>query len=147
MSEIEKETLVRNYFKDFNSLRGNSNKFIDVISKPYFTAEFIAHYSTGDMNIDQYSKYGMSIVSAFPDLKQDIEDIFAHGDKVAVRITLHGTHRGTFSGVPATNRELNIQGALIFRIPRSKFAEVWAFPNELGLLRQLGILPNILSRK
>jgi hypothetical protein len=73
----ESETLVRNYFKDFNSIKGDSTKFIDTISKKYFAADLIAHYSSGDLNVEQYSKYGMSLVTAFPDLQQNIEDIFA----------------------------------------------------------------------
>jgi predicted ester cyclase len=65
---------------------------------------------------------------------------------VAARITLRGTHKGNFSGVPATSREANIQAALICRISQNKIAEVWAYPNELGLLRQLGVIPCGISR-
>jgi steroid delta-isomerase-like uncharacterized protein len=146
MSVKENETLVRNYFKDFNSLKGDSTKFIDTISKKYFAVDIIAHYSSGDLNLEQYSKYGMSLVIAFPDLQQNVEDILAQGDRVAARITLRGTHKGAFSGVPATGREADIQAALICRISQNKIAEVWAFPNELGLLRQLGVIPTGISR-
>ncbi|HWE12534.1 MAG TPA: ester cyclase [Solirubrobacteraceae bacterium] len=35
------------------------------------------------------------IKRAFPDLHAEIEDIFAARDRVAVRLTFHGTHNGT----------------------------------------------------
>jgi steroid delta-isomerase-like uncharacterized protein len=146
MTVKENETLVRHYFRDFNLLKGDSSKFNDTISKKYFAADITAHYSSGDLTLEQYTKYGMSLVIAFPDLQQNIEDILAQGDRVAARITLRGTHKGSFSGVPATGREANIQAALICRISKNKIAEVWAFPNELGLLRQLGIIPTGISR-
>src|SRR5687768_12187967 len=41
---------------------------------------------------------------AFPDLEANVKDIFAADDRVAVRLTLSGTHAGEFLGVPATGR-------------------------------------------
>ncbi len=146
MAADNNETLVRSYFRDFNALEGDASRFSDAISKRYFAPEFIAHYSSGDMNVEQYSRYGMAIATAFPDLQQSIEDIFAQGDRVAVRVMLRGTHKGPFSGVPATGRQVNVRAAIIFRMSQNAITEVWAFPDELGLLRQLGILPNQVSR-
>ena len=42
--------------------------------------------------------------SAFPDLRHNIEDVIAEGEKVVVRTTCSGTHLGDFMGIPPTGR-------------------------------------------
>src|SRR5450755_2004171 len=46
---------------------------------------------------------------AFPDLKVEIHDQIAEGDKVTTRKTIHGTHRGELLGIPATNKRIAIE--------------------------------------
>ena len=41
---------------------------------------------------------------AFPDLVWTVEQMAAHGDTVAVRYTMTGTHRGAFAGVASTDK-------------------------------------------
>ncbi len=43
-------------------------------------------------------------LTAFPDLEISLEDILTQGDKVATRVTMRGTHQGTFMNVPATGK-------------------------------------------
>jgi steroid delta-isomerase-like uncharacterized protein len=79
---------------------------------------------------------------AFPDLRAIVEDEIAEGDTVVQRLTLSGTHRGTFLGIPATGRRVAWQLVAIQRLGRDgKFAERWSSPDLFGLLRQLGALP------
>jgi len=47
--------------------------------------------------------------AAFPDIRINIDDIFAAEDKVVVRWSSHGTHRGEMQGIPPTNRSLTPQ--------------------------------------
>jgi predicted ester cyclase len=42
--------------------------------------------------------------AAFPDLNITIDDQVAEGDKVCSRVTMRGTHRGVFVGIPATGK-------------------------------------------
>jgi predicted ester cyclase len=79
---------------------------------------------------------------AFPDLRAIVEDEIAEGDTVVQRLSLSGTHRGTFLGVPPTGRRVAWQLVAIQRLGRDgKFAEHWSSPDLFGLLRQLGALP------
>ena len=77
--------------------------------------------------------------AAFPDLRIKIEDILAEGDRVAVRATWTGTHRGLLPIMPfpATNRAFTFSGMVFWRIRDGKIVERWATIDRLGLQQQL----------
>lgn len=80
--------------------------------------------------------------SAMPDVKMTIEDEIYTGDKVAHRWMVRGTHTGTpLFGVPATQKPIVLTGITIVRLVNGQFAERWTQLDQLGLLRQLGLLP------
>jgi predicted ester cyclase len=66
---------------------------------------------------------------AFPDLKVEIHDQIAEGDKVVTRKTLRGTHRGDFFGIPATNRVVAIEVTDIVRVQGGRYIEHWGSNN------------------
>lgn len=78
---------------------------------------------------------------AFPDLQYTIDDLIADGDKVVTRWTLRGTHLGEFMGMPPTSRPINVAGIQVERIVDGKIKEHWRQSDDLGLMRQLGVLP------
>ena len=77
---------------------------------------------------------------AFPDLRVKIDDIVAEGDRVVVRATWTGTHRGKFPPLNAapTNRSFAFTGMVWWRISGCRIAERWAILDRLGLQQQLG---------
>jgi steroid delta-isomerase-like uncharacterized protein len=79
--------------------------------------------------------------AAFPDQWWQIEDLIAEGDKVVARTTMRGTHRGDFFGVSATGRAVTLSGVHVMRVADGKIAEHWGSNDDLGLLRQIGALP------
>lgn len=78
---------------------------------------------------------------AFPDLRFTIEDIVGEGDRVAVRLTMTGTHEAAFNGIPATGRRIEIEHIHITRIVDGKGVDHWAAMDTFGLLQQLGAIP------
>jgi len=74
----------------------------------------------------------------FPDWGVTVEDLIAEGDKVVVRATGRGTHRGEFMGIPPTGRHVAVTWIAIYRVKDGKLAEHWQNLDELGLLKQLG---------
>jgi steroid delta-isomerase-like uncharacterized protein len=74
----------------------------------------------------------------FPDLKYTIEDAVEAGDRLAVRFTIRGTHGGTFVGIPATEKQVRVNGMVMMRFAGGKLAEEWMSWDSLGLIRQLG---------
>lgn len=63
--------------------------------------------------------------SGFPDRRMLVEDIICEGDKVAVRVTQQGTHRGIFQGINPTGKQVNVTAIAIFRVADGKIAEEW----------------------
>jgi predicted ester cyclase len=75
---------------------------------------------------------------ALPDLRVEIHEQVAEGDKVTTRKTIHGTHRGEFFGIPATNRRVAIDVIDIVRLENGRYIEHWGvntLPAVLASLR------------
>jgi steroid delta-isomerase-like uncharacterized protein len=78
---------------------------------------------------------------AFPDLHITVEEQIVEGDKIVTRWLGRGTHEGTYLGVPGTGKKMEQAGITIAQIADGKIVAEWAHADELGILRQLGILP------
>ena len=79
--------------------------------------------------------------SGFPDIKWTIEDMVTENDKVAVRFIMKGTHQGTFFGVPATKKTIVVQAMNLYRLAGDQIIEEYGQPDMLGLLTQIGAIP------
>src|SRR5215210_356230 len=77
----------------------------------------------------------------FPDVVSTIEDLIAEGDRVVARWRSRATHLGEYVGVPPTGKEVEFTGISVYRIEGGRIAESWTVEDELGLLRQIGAVP------
>ena len=75
--------------------------------------------------------------AAFPDLEVHVDDLVAAEDKVAVRLTLRGTHSGEFQGVPATGRTIQYESHEFYRVADGLIAEEWICSDLASLFSQL----------
>jgi predicted ester cyclase len=78
--------------------------------------------------------------AAFDGLTYEIEDVISSGDRVVVRNRVSGTHTGEFMGFAPTGRSFTVQQTHIFRVEDGRVAEHWANRDDLGMLRQLGLV-------
>ncbi len=83
----------------------------------------------------------VAMLELFPDARFTVDDMIAEGDKVAVRVTLRGTHRGSFMGLPPTGAAVTSAETIVFRVLAGKVVETWASRDDLGMMRQLGAAP------
>ena len=81
--------------------------------------------------------------TAFPDLQVTVEDLIAEGDKVVGRMTASGTHRGEFMGAAPTNKVVTMQEIHICRFSQGKVVEHWGLEDSMGLMQQLGLVPEM----
>jgi steroid delta-isomerase-like uncharacterized protein len=77
---------------------------------------------------------------AMPDLRIEMDEVIAEGDKVAYRFTASGTHRGDSLGFAATNRGARFIGMGIVVVRDGKIVEAWNVLDQLGMLSQLGAI-------
>ncbi|TMM47151.1 ester cyclase [Qipengyuania marisflavi] len=84
--------------------------------------------------------------TAFPDLKAEVVEMVATDEHVAMRYTLSGTHRGEFQGVSATGNNFEVGALQIGRFENGKCVERWGSTDELGMLKQLGILERVAGQ-
>ncbi len=81
--------------------------------------------------------------ATFPDLHFTVEDMVTEGDKVVYRYTMRGTHQGDFMGIAPTGKQFAVTGIHIYRVGDGKLQEEWENWDMLGLMRQLGVLPQL----
>lgn len=81
--------------------------------------------------------------AAFPDLSVETLAVVAEGDEVWCHSRCTGTHRGEFAGVPATGRAVSITMIDRIRVRDGKVVEHWGVTDELALMTQLGVVPEM----
>jgi len=87
-------------------------------------------------------QYFQMLVRAFPDLRMDVQDVIASGDKAVARLQVVGTHKGEFMGIPATGKSAVVNLIGITRFGDDGLArEHWGVVDQLALMQQLGIIP------
>lgn len=77
---------------------------------------------------------------AFPDMRHEVHEVLPSGDHVTVRLVVHATHQDTYEGVAATGQRVTVGAIHILRVADERIAEWWAAEDDLGLLRQIGMV-------
>jgi steroid delta-isomerase-like uncharacterized protein len=79
--------------------------------------------------------------TAFHDFRLNIEDLYAEGETVVARWSGRGIHKGELNGIAPTGKQFAITGVTICRLSDGKLVEGWVNWDALGLMRQLGVVP------
>jgi len=136
MSE-ENKAIVRRIFRDFLNA-GNLEAANDLFA-PDFVNHSPGRRTTPDREgLKQFIAY---LHAAFPDVSWTIDDLVADGDRVAIRMTLRGTHTGDLFGIPPTGKRIDMAAMTILRFAGGKAVERWNVSDDLLLLQQIGVIP------
>ena len=115
------------------------------IADEVFAGKYLSHQSDGtalERSPEDVKKFVKEYRSAFSNIEDTVEDMIGEGDRVVTRWTLRVTHTGEFRGIPATGKRVTITGIGIFRFSEEgKVVESWDSLDQLGMLRQLGVIP------
>jgi steroid delta-isomerase-like uncharacterized protein len=84
---------------------------------------------------------------AFPDLHMTIEDVIAEGETVMTRWSCRGTHKGDLNGIAPTGKQFTFSGVSVARVSNGKIAEGYVNWDALGLMQQLGVVPQLANPK
>jgi predicted ester cyclase len=129
------ESAVRACFE--NASRGNFAALGEIVTRDYVLHPEEAHGPDG------LAEMVKGYRSALADLSVTIEHQFSVGDYVATRSTIHGRHEGELMGAPPTGREVAFMSLTISRCRDGKIEEEWELTDSVGLLRQIGALPEL----
>jgi predicted ester cyclase len=78
---------------------------------------------------------------AFPDFRCEVEDKIVADDKVVSRVSCKGTMRGDLFGTSPTGASASWEVIHITRLADGRIVEHWSHGDDVGMLRQLGLLP------
>ena len=109
----------------------------------FITRDFTIHFADPDEQvhgIDGVKQFYTELRQAFPDIHFTIDSQIAEADKVVTQWTARGTHKGVFRGIQPTGRQFRMTSIDIDRFVDGKVVECWPSMDELGLLRQLGVV-------
>ena len=134
MSTEENKALIRRYWE------ANNEHNVDILDE-LMTTDYVQHGTTGDMNFQDIKAHNNMVIAAFPDIDVTIDDIIAEGDRVVVRMTVSGTHKGEYRGIPPTGKTAVVTEMLIHRASEGKIVEGWDLTDRLGMMQQLGVIP------
>jgi predicted ester cyclase len=137
VSAEDNKAVVRRWIETFNNPYTPQTE-VDALAPGY-----IAHapWLPGPLDLEAWSQFTAAFVEAFPDLRLTVEDIFASEEMVAARVSFRGTHRGEFQGIPPTGKEVAFSSIEIDRMVDGRVAEHWFEMDLLGLMGQLGAIP------
>ena len=135
MSSQDNKTLVRRFITEvFEQGRPEA---VDALS----TSGFVSHGLPGtgpDVMKQAIERVGKGLSNA----KFEIHEVVAEGDLVAVRLMSTATQSGEFMGMPATGKTYTIEELHEFRLAEGRIAEHWHQGDMLGMLKQLGLMPD-----
>lgn len=111
--------------------------------KEILSSNLLAHHPglPGPLRRDELLQMIGTFEKVFSDQDYTIEEQVAEGDTVATRVTWRATHSGPFQGVPATGRQIAVGGIAISRIENGQIVERWLNMDQMGMLKQLGLVP------
>jgi predicted ester cyclase len=137
MGTEENKAVIRRMFDEIFH-RGNLASADDFIAPNIIYHPFPPTFPVGP---DGFRFVFKMLSSSFPDQRIAINDIIAEGDKVVVRSTFSGTQTGPLMGFSPTGKHCTQSQISIFRLANGKVSEYWFNADDLGMIRQLGLLP------
>lgn len=138
MSTRENKAIVRRFYEETFWGNGDLGMLDDFVA-----SDFVDHTPVPGLSPDRegLKQVVAMIRSAFADRQGTIHQCIAEGETVVVHWAMHAIHDGEFMGISPTGRQVENTGIDVFRLVDSKIAEAWHVEDNLGLMQQLGVVP------
>ncbi len=142
----ENAAVVRRYFEAFWGQRNFA------LASEIFAPTFVFYAPIVPEGIHGAEEYQQHVVvpllTAFPDVQfTPVGEAITEGDRVALEFTMSGTHQGPFEAIPPTGQRFAVPGVVISRLRAGKLEELRGVFDGVGLLHQLGLLPQRQTRR
>ena len=113
------------------------------VAEELLADDFVDHCPFGPFSPDRNGVMGLfgMFFQAFPDLRAEIHEQYTDGDKVITRKTFHGTHKGEFMGMPATDNAVTFDVFDVIAVRDGTMREHWNVVDGLALMIGVGAVP------
>jgi predicted ester cyclase len=137
MAAKDNKTIVRRLVEE--PWKGN----LDVIDE-YVDAKYVGYDPSQPEPLrgqEAVKEFIQMYLSAYSDGRITVDEQFAEGNMVATRWTGRGTHDGELLGIAPTKKQVTVSGITISKLAGGKVVEEWSNWDTLGMLQQLGAVP------
>ena len=134
--EAANSALMKRFYEEVVN-QGNLDLMDELISEDFVEHEEAPGMQAGREGVKEFFTM---FRQAFPDLKFTVKDHVAKGDKVWSYITITGTQKGDFMGVPASGKKIDIAGFDIVRFKDGKAVEHWGLTDSMKMMEQIGAM-------
>jgi steroid delta-isomerase-like uncharacterized protein len=132
---LEKNKAIVGRF-NYEVIQGRSVQAFDEIMHAQFVNHSVPN-GAGNAGKEGVLQFLQLIWQVFPDLQVTINMQIAEGDLVMTYKTFNGTHKGTFMGIEATNKNVSFSSIDIIRIKDEQAIEHWSIRDNNTLWQQL----------
>jgi steroid delta-isomerase-like uncharacterized protein len=94
------------------------------------------------VGIEAFKTYYQNFLTGFSEQLFTIKEIFGQGDNLVKHWSFKGRHTGTFFGIPATGKLVDVEGVTLVKMNNGKIAQEQDFMDSMIFLQQLGMLSN-----
>jgi steroid delta-isomerase-like uncharacterized protein len=113
---------------------------LEMFNDSNFTTDVVMHAHPDIVGIDSAKAYYANYLTGFSNIQFIIKDVFGQGDKLVKHWEFKGKHTGTFSGIPATGKDVDVEGATLVKMRGGKIAEEQDFFDNYEFMKQLGLV-------
>jgi steroid delta-isomerase-like uncharacterized protein len=134
---MDHTTTMRSAYERINA--GDIAGFGDLVADEFVEHEELPGLTPTKEGVLEYFRV---LLTAFPDMRMDVEDLIASDDKTVARVKITGTHNGEFMGVPPTGTPVEVRLIDIMKFDDAGLvSEHWGVADMLSLMQQLGAVP------
>ena len=108
----------------------------------FYAEDFQANYpiTNWGKGLEGLKQLAIDQRTAFPDYREQIDELIDAGDRIIVRLTIRGTHKGPLPNLPATGKSIEFSDVTICRIENGKIVEQSGLSDYLTVYLQLGVI-------
>lgn len=114
---------------------------IDKINNSAFNEDVVLVTNPDNITgIENFKAYYQNFLTGFSDISFDIIKIFGHQDDIVKHWRFKGKHTGEFFGIPATGKNVDLEGVTLVKMKNGKIIEEHDFMDNMDFMGQLGLL-------
>ena len=118
---------------------------LEEVLHPEFRGRGISAFPPESSKVGPGAQRGLYEIfyQAIPDVRAEVLDVIAEGDKVVLVDRFGGTHRGEFFGRPGTGNRIEWMVIHVYTFRDGKILEDAVMTDALAIVQQLGLVPSL----